>query len=139
MKAPVPLVYLPNSQRLFHWRASATETEFPWPDDSVPKHAQLLTPEGVRDVEGTELPLIETLETLARLPAARLAALPSSIASWALASKLVLNLISRERVAPMITRRDGHVEARWGAALANSEDAEKVAELAASMSLAAHA
>lgn len=139
MKEDVPLVYLPNAQRLFHWRASASETEFPWPDDSVAKRAHLLTPEGVREVEGTELPLLETLQTLARYPATSLAALPSSIASWALASKLVLYLVARERVAPMIARRDGKFEARWGAALASGEDAEKAAEIAASMSPAAHA
>ena len=135
----MPLVYLPQTERLFHWRASAAETVLPDLDDGVAARVVLLTPEGVREVEGVELPLVATLERLALIPAAQLTTLPSSIASWALASKLSLELLARERVAPRIARRDGRVEARWGAALAASDDAEKAAEIARGMSPAAHA
>src|SRR5262249_2579748 len=63
---------------------------------------------------------------------------PASIATWALASKLAVELVSREHAIPTIVRRQGRFEARWAAALSSSEDAARVALLARSMPPAAH-
>ena len=99
----------------------------------------LVTPEGRRRVDGRLLPLFETMAMLAVVPTAVVETFPASIASWVLASKLAIELASHERMIPTITRQNGRVEARWAAALSASEDAAKVAAIAASMPPAAHA
>jgi superfamily II DNA or RNA helicase len=83
--------------------------------------------------------LFETVGVLAVVPAAVVESLPASIATWVLASKLALELVSRERIIPTITRQNARIEARWAAALSASEDAAKVAALARSMPPSAHA
>jgi len=91
------------------------------------------------ETPGLKLPLIHALATFAVVPAADIDSLPGSVASWVLASKLGMDLVARERVVPTILRRGERVEARWAASLAASEDAAKVALIAASMPPAAHA
>lgn len=81
-----------------------------------------------------KLPLLDTAAALVVLPAAKVETLAGSIATWALASKLAVDLVARERVVPTVTRRAGRIEARWAAALAGSEDAASVAELASGSS-----
>jgi hypothetical protein len=76
---------------------------------------------------------------LAVVPAVDVEALPGSIATWAVASKLAMDLVARERMVPTITRRGGRIEARWAAALASGDDAAKAVALAKSMPPAAHA
>jgi hypothetical protein len=92
-----------------------------------------------RDVSGYALSLTDALRALAALPADELPRLPSSIAVWSLASKLVLELVARERIVPRIVNVAGDTQARFGVALSQSEDAERVARLAKSFPLAAHA
>ncbi len=135
----VPLVYLPSHEALFAWGSDWESGEIHVLAGGTPERALLLTPDGFREVSGRRFPLLEAVAQLAAVPAAALEALPSSFGVWALASKLAIDLIARERVAPTIARRDAGVEARWAAALAASEDAERVALLARSMSPAAHA
>jgi superfamily II DNA or RNA helicase len=137
----MPLVYIPDQEVLFFWG----DEEPPFAlaglsHELVLQHVfRLLTPEGVREVTGINLPLLETASRLAVVPAAELESLGASVAIWVLASKLAIELVSRERIVPTVTRRAGRIEARWAASLATSEDASRVAALARSMPPAAHA
>src|SRR4051812_48210187 len=111
------LVYLPEQEALFLWAETSADPPLPaeqlaWRDRGQPHGATLVTPEGRREVAGSLLPLIETAAALALLPGATLEFLPVSVASWALASKLALDLIARERVVPTITRVHGRMQAR---------------------------
>src|SRR5690606_9795338 len=84
-------------------------------------------------------PLVDTLARLATVPAADVPVLPGSVASWTLASKLALDLTSRERIVPKVVSSNGKVRARWAAALQAPEDASRMHDIARSMSPAAHA
>jgi superfamily II DNA or RNA helicase len=136
----MPLVYLPDVESLFLWGTEPAPRVLPaLGQDGEPWSASLVGPEGVRDTSGLKLPLFDTMARLAVVPAAEVESLPGSVAAWALASKLAMDLVARERVVPTISRRGGRIEARWAAALAASDDAAKVAALAKSMPPAAHA
>jgi hypothetical protein len=136
----MPLVYVPEMEKLFLWGDGAAPREAAGIDLSGKRAmADVVTPEGRRTVHGAELALLDTAAMLAVVPAAELEALPASIATWTLASKLAMELLARERVVPTIARSGGRIEARWAAALSASEDAAKVAAIAESMSPAAHA
>jgi superfamily II DNA or RNA helicase len=135
----MPLVYLPDAEVFFAWQVDLASGGLHELAGSARGRTELLTPAGRRDVDGWKLPLTATSAALARLPAATVETLPASLASWALASKLSLELVARERVVPTIVRRDGQLEARWAAALSGSEDAAKVSAIARCMPPAAHA
>lgn len=136
----MPLVYLPDAESLFLWGTeSAPRAPLSLGQGGETWSATLVAPEGLRDTSGVRLPLFDTMARLAVVPAADLESLPASVATWVLASKLAMDLVARERVVPTISRRGGRIEARWAAALAGSEDAAKVAAIAASMPPAAHA
>lgn len=142
----MPLVYLPEAEALFLWGTEPAPRALPaLGQGGVSWFATLLAPVGARgalvphETPGLKLPLIHALATFAVVPAADIDSLPGSVASWVLASKLGMDLVARERVVPTILRRGERVEARWAASLAASEDAAKVALIAASMPPAAHA
>ncbi len=136
----MPLVYLPDVEALFLWGGDALPAALATLDQSGESWSTpLVTPEGLREVPGQKLPLVATASALAVVPTLDLDRLPGSIASWALASKLALDLVARERVVPTVQRRGGRIEARWAAAFAASDDAAKVAALAACLPPAAHA
>jgi superfamily II DNA or RNA helicase len=134
----MPLVFLPDSEALFLWgetpppRALAGLTGESWT-------TRLVTPAGPVETTGQKLPLLAALSRLAGIPAAELTTLPGSVAVWSVASKLAVDLISRERVVPTVTRTGGRIEARWAAALSGGEDASRVSLVAQSMPAAAHA
>jgi superfamily II DNA or RNA helicase len=136
----MPLVYLPDLEALFLWGTDSARRAGPaLVERGQPWATTLVTPEGRREVQGLRLPIFEAMATLAVVPAADLEVVPASVAVWALASKLAMELTARERVVPTITRHGGRIEARWAAALSASEDAARVAALARSMPPAAHA
>ena len=138
----MPLVYLPAVEALFAWGSDWESGEIRVLTGGTAERALLLTPEGLHEVAGQRFELLPALTQLSAVPAAELAALPNSYSVWALASKLTIDLVARERVAPSIARataNGGSIEARWAAALSASEDSERVALLARSMSPAAHA
>jgi hypothetical protein len=136
----MPLVYLPETESLFLWGAEKPPRELPALGRSgLPHSAVLVTPEGRCAVDGTALPLFETMAMLAVVPATAVEMLPASVVTWTLASKLALELASHERIVPTLTRKGDRIEARWAAALSASDDAAKVAALARSMPPAAHA
>jgi superfamily II DNA or RNA helicase len=138
--SPMPLVYLPDVESLFLWGSEAASRVLPALGPSGdPWSTTLVTPDGQREISGVKLPLFDTMAKLAVVPADDIQSLPGSVGTWVLASKLVMDLVARERVVPTITRRAGRMEARWAAALAASEDAAKVVALAQSMPPAAHA
>ncbi|MBL8695137.1 MAG: DEAD/DEAH box helicase [Planctomycetes bacterium] len=135
----MPLVFLPDIEALFHWGPEATRRASPAASPIFEgSRATLLTPAGPREVTGRKLPLLETVSSLAVAPASELERLPGSIAIWALASKLALELVARERVVPTIHRGE-KTEARWAVALASEEDFTRLAALARAMPPAAHA
>jgi hypothetical protein len=136
----MPLVFLPDIEAPFWWGAE------PVPRVLAGEAArgercirQLLTPDGIQAVQGVALPLLDSLVTLAVLPRASLPELADSVAAWSMASKLAIELVARERVVPRLLGRGGQLEARWAAALASSEDADKLATLARCLPPAAHA
>jgi superfamily II DNA or RNA helicase len=136
----MPLVYLPDVDSLFLWGPEPVPRALPTLGQTgEPWSARLVTPEGSRDTSGVRLPLLSTMASLAVVPAAELEGLPASAATWALASKLAIDLVARERVVPTISRHGGRIEARWAAALAGSEDSAKVVAIAKCMPPAAHA
>ncbi|MCB9883002.1 MAG: hypothetical protein H6834_14545 [Planctomycetes bacterium] len=85
------------------------------------------------------MPVFTTTAHLATIPTTVLQTYPPTLVVWSLASKLSYYLIGNQRIVPCVVRRDGRVLARWGAALAGSEDMARVQELASAMPPAAHA
>src|SRR4051794_6795742 len=107
----MPLVYLPEREALFLWGSEATPRELPALASQATAHsAVVVTPEGRRQTAGLSLPLLETVAMLAVVPAAVLETLPASVATWTLASKLAIELVSRERLIPTITRQHDRIE-----------------------------
>ncbi|MEK7329606.1 MAG: SNF2 helicase-associated domain-containing protein, partial [Candidatus Eisenbacteria bacterium] len=92
-----------------------------------------------RELEGIAIPLLEALPRLAALTSSETDRAPASLAAWSQAAKLALELVGRERLVPRLVPAAGVTEARFGVALAVAEDAERVAALAKSFPLAAHA
>jgi hypothetical protein len=133
----MPLAFLPDVENLLLWGDDAQLAKLS--SAGAPHVAALLTPAGVQQVEGVGLPLLDGAAELAGISSDSLAELSPSVAIWALASKLGLELVARERVVPKLARRHGRMEARWAAALSASEDSSRVAALARSMPPAAHA
>ncbi|HYP91325.1 MAG TPA: DEAD/DEAH box helicase [Polyangiaceae bacterium] len=136
----MPLVFLPETEALFWWGPAPLPDELrsAWAAGKAAR-ARLITPEGVSDVEGVALGVVESVAPLSLLESARLAELPASVGGWALASKLALSLVARERVVPTLQRRGPGLAARWAAALSASKDAEDALAIAASLPAAAHA
>ena len=136
----MPLVYLPDRGAFFLWGDERSARGLNGLGvDGQPAVATVVSPGKRAEVEGISLPLFTTMARLAVIPAAEIPSLPGSIAIWALASKLALDLVGRERVAPIIVRHGGTLQARWGAALSAPEDSAQVAALARSMPHSAHA
>jgi superfamily II DNA or RNA helicase len=146
----MPLVYQPYAEAFFLWGDDPTFHALPELSALAERDrrpfTELVTPGGQETVHGVWLPLLAAVKVLATVPAAKLASLPASVASWTLASKLSLELIARERIVPTLKtlpRGDGvgpaDIEARWAAALSASDDAARLASIARSMPPAAHA
>ncbi|MET0384784.1 MAG: DEAD/DEAH box helicase [Polyangiales bacterium] len=136
----MPLTFLPEREGLCAWGEDAALRA--WPallEAAAPSSARLVTPDGLRDVDGQVLPLLATAAQLAAVPAAELGSLRGSMASWALASKLAFELVAHEQIVPTITRVQGRIEARWAAALVHADAAAKLDAIARSMPPAAHA
>jgi hypothetical protein len=125
------LVYLPEraEPRFFLWGGASPELAA----HGRPHRATLVDDRlAVRAIDGVALPLLDGVAALAAMDAAPPA---PSIAVWRLAANLALDLVARGRVVPRA--QDG--EARWAVALALAADADRVAQLARSFPLAAHA
>ncbi|HEU4620385.1 MAG TPA: ATP-dependent helicase, partial [Gammaproteobacteria bacterium] len=135
----MPLTYLPTRTELFLWGEDSAPLAS-LAELGAPASADVVTFSGLTHVEGRALMLFPAVARLAAVPAAELAALPGSVAAWALASKLVLDLTSRERIVPTVIRQKGEkTRARWAAVLQAPEDAARVADIARSLTPAAHA
>lgn len=138
----MPLVFLPESDALFLW-GNATSGQgvlAEFASHGRPSRAELLVPPGRRTtLSGQALPLLSALPVLAGVPAEGLRELPPSVAVWCLASKLALNLVLRERLAPRLVAKPGGLEARWAAVLSSAEDTAYAAALGRGMPPAAHA
>ncbi|MBZ4413191.1 DEAD/DEAH box helicase [Myxococcus sp. XM-1-1-1] len=136
----MPLVFLPDVESLFLWGIEPLPRVLSDLRGSGDASSTLLvTPDGPHECEGRALPLAATVERLAVVPASEVDTFPGSLALWTLASKLALEFIARERVAPTLLRRNERIEARWAAALSAAEDSGRVVALARSMPAAAHA
>lgn len=138
----MPLTFLPQQADMALW--GEPQPTHPLASEWIRcgRHAevQLVVPPGRREVlSAWLLPLLEAVPLLAAVPAAALAELPASLATWCLASKLALDLAVRERMVPHASTEHGNSVVRWAAALSSAEDAAAVAALARSMPPAAHA
>ena len=134
------LVFVPDhvAPRFFLWGAGAAGS--PLAVHGAPARFPLVDQALVaREIEGLSVPLLQALPRLAALTAAETDRAPASLAAWSLAAKLALDLVGRERFVPRIVRANGATEARFAVALALPEDAERVAALARTFPLAAHA
>src|SRR5262245_26551968 len=134
----MPLVYLPDARALFLWGEGVPPELLDAQPRAVERSAALVTPAGRREVSGLELPLLDAVSALALAPA-EAPERSATLAAWVIASKLALDLVARERVVPVIQRKDGQREACWAAALSSSEDAGHVVALGRSLPPAAHA
>lgn len=136
----MPLVFLPEHEAPFWWGSTPLPASL-WGlvRGGEAWSARVATPDGVEEVRGLKLPLLSTVTTLAVLPTTVLATLPGSVSSWALASKLALELVAREQVVPSMLETPSGTEARWVAALGTSADAARLSTLAAAMAPSAHA
>ena len=92
-----------------------------------------------REVHGVAVPLLDALPRLAAMTAAEMEQAAASLAAWSLAAKLALDLVGRERIVPRVVVASGNTEARFAVSLALPDDANRVAGLAKSLPLAAHA
>jgi hypothetical protein len=90
-------------------------------------------------VHGIAIPLGAAVPLLAAVAADDVGRLPASVGAWSLATKLALDLVARERVAPVISVTEAGASGRWGVSLALPEDAERFRRLAAALPPAAHA
>jgi len=138
----VSLVFLPNKDALFLWGAPSAMRGVlaELAGHGTPSREQLIIPPGRRSaVSGRLLPLLEMLPLLGAMPTTTLVELPPSVVVWSLASKLALNVVIRERVAPRLESTAEGPRARWAAALSSAEDAAYVATLGRGMPPAAHA
>ncbi|HEX4353840.1 MAG TPA: DEAD/DEAH box helicase, partial [Polyangiales bacterium] len=125
---------MPDADALFVWGEASFALA-----DGVATTVELIVPAGRKAIEGSKLPLLASVARLAGIAAASVSGLPSSIASWVLASKFAIELVARERVVPTLARRHGRIEARWAVALSSSEDGAKLDAIARAMPPAAHA
>jgi hypothetical protein len=136
----VHLVFVPDgrSPHFFLWGAAAGESSLVVLGDPA---TTVLLDEAlqVREVTGYSLPLVATLRALAAIVATDLQRLAPSIAAWSLASKLLLDLVARERCVPRIVCTPHGTEARWAVALSLRDDSTRVAALANCLPLSAHA
>ncbi len=136
----VSLVFLPDRTEFFLWGEKRLPPALvAVAQRGLPAQFGLVTADRRASVPGLALPLLDTVASLALVPAAEMPSLPASVAAWSLASKLVLDLVSRERVVPIVGRLRERAFVRWGAALAAPEDAAQVNALSRSMPPAAHA
>ncbi|MEI8255883.1 MAG: DEAD/DEAH box helicase, partial [Deltaproteobacteria bacterium] len=137
----MPLVFDPAAARLFVFGDEPSARKLAsLANETLPRsNVALVLPTGRAAVPGAHLPLLATCARFEAVPTADLATLPASFTTWILASKLALELTARERVVPVLVRRNERVEARWAAALSSVDDAAQVAALARAMPPAAHA
>lgn len=144
----MPLVYLPNINRLFSWGSDVTEVFRIASGSSFVTDlarirsswlAEVLTPEGLFRVEGQSLPLRAAVQAFAVLRTDEVMTFSASAATWMIASKLAMSLIARERVVPTLVRVGERFEARWAASFLAPEDAANFEMLAKFMPPAAHA
>jgi superfamily II DNA or RNA helicase len=136
----VYLVFVPDWQtaRFFLWGGAASESSLAILGD--PGTATVVDQSlQVKEVAGYSLPLLLALRALAAISARELPLLAPSIAAWSLASKLLLDLVARERCVPRVISSDSGTEARWAVALSLSDDALRTTLLAKSFPLSAHA
>jgi len=137
----VHLVFIPDWQRprFLLWGNAAAEHEFAVLGE--PAVASLLDADlQIREVPGYALPVLDATRALAGLNASQLPRESPSVAVWSLAAKLLLELVTRERIVPRIVATSAvSTQARFGVALSLPDDAQRVAALAKSFPLAAHA
>jgi superfamily II DNA or RNA helicase len=134
------LVFVPDPRapHFFLWGEAASESPLAVLGD--PGTAVLLDAAlQVREVAGYSLQLLSTLRALAAISATELQQLAPSIAVWSLASKLLLDLVARERCVPRVVATLDGTQARWAVALSLPDDATRANLLAKSFPLSAHA
>ena len=134
------VVFLPDraAPRFFVWGGG--DLGAPPFADGAPERVRLVDEAlTARELHGVAVPLLDALPRLAAMTAADMERAAASLATWSLAAKLALDLVGRERIVPRVVIANGSTEARFAVSLALPEDAGRVAGLAKSFPLAAHA
>ncbi len=131
-------VYLPKERRLFVWGDSRSLDALQTVPAKGGERDDLLLPDGPASTRGLGLKLTYAAPALAAIPDETLEKSPASVAIWSLASRLALELLTREFVAPKIRVEDGKQVARWCAAYDDS-DLRRLNAIAQAMPPAAHA
>ncbi|HTE41450.1 MAG TPA: SNF2-related protein, partial [Steroidobacteraceae bacterium] len=146
---PVPragayLTFVPDWRRPYFllWGDSAKE-QCMWKLGTAGGAAIVDRDSQIRTIEGFCVPVLAATRAMASMTTQQLSRLPASLAVWSLASKLLLELVARERIVPRIVTIEEEggktAEARFGVALSLPDDARRVAALARSFPAAAHA
>jgi hypothetical protein len=126
----MPLVYVPAERAFFLWDEGAVPRAV-----AAAARVRIAGPSGTKTVDGSSFALLDTVAALALVRADEVASLEPSVACWALASKLALDLVARERIVPALAGG----EARWAVATGAADDAQKLAAIAKAMPIAGHA
>jgi len=103
----MPLLFVPAIEAMFYWDASGGGAPAWAEAPGTRQRLELVTPEGRREVDGVAWPALDCAQWLALQPAAALSTLPASVAGWAVASKLALGLVARERIVPTLAHAGG--------------------------------
>ncbi|HVY23544.1 MAG TPA: DEAD/DEAH box helicase [Steroidobacteraceae bacterium] len=93
----------------------------------------------LRRVRGYFVPLLDAVTQLAAMTQGEIEQSPGSVAVWSLASKLLLELVARERLVPRVIKQAGEQRARWSVVLNLPQDQERFAALVKAFPVAAHA
>ncbi|MES1196354.1 MAG: hypothetical protein ABUL58_05365, partial [Steroidobacter sp.] len=138
--AGVHLVFVPDvvRPRMMLWGSDAAN----YPLAVSGESASLLLPDEsfkLRRVRGYFVPLLEAVAQLAAMTQSEIEQAPVSVAVWSLASKLLLELVARERLVPRVVKQAGEQRARWCVVLNLPQDQDRFDSLVAAFPIAAHA
>lgn len=128
----MPIAFAPREKSFFVWGDERARLS---PSDARAARMDVLAAAGRRvTTDGATLEVGDALRVLAGISATDARASSPSLAAWALASKLALDLVARERIVPRLA----HGEVRWAPALGGADDAARVTALAAALPPSAH-
>ena len=138
--AGVHLVFMPDvaRPRMMLWGSDVANHPLAVNGES----ASLLLPDEtfkLRRVRGYSVPLLDAVAQLAAMTQSEIEQAPASIAVWSLASKLLLELVARERLVPRVLKQAGEQRARWCAVLNLPQDQDRFDSLVLAFPIAAHA
>jgi len=138
--AGVHLVFVPDvaRPRMMIWGSDVANHPLAVNGES----ASLLLPDDSfksRRVRGYVVPLLDAVAQLAAMTQSEIEQAACSVAVWSLASKLLLELVARERLVPRVMKLAGEQRARWSVVLNLPQDSDRFDALVQAFPVAAHA